>query len=149
MSVVIYTSPTCGYCHQVKEYLAHKGVKYVERNVSVDRAAADEMVEMTGQMGVPVVVIDGQAIVGFNRPRLDQLLAGSNGSSRLRFGLKIADASKMAQSNALIPVLGAYVGHVAPDSPGQRAGLKQGDVITELNMRSINNSLDLESAWYS
>ena len=141
MSVTLYTSPTCGYCHQVKAYLSQKGVKYVERDVSVDRTAADDMMKLTGQMGVPVIVVDGQPIIGFNRARLDQLLAnGSDGSSKPRFGLKIADASKIAQK------AGAYVGQVAPDSLGQKAGLMSGDIITELNMRSINNAADLEEA---
>jgi glutaredoxin 3 len=146
MSVTLYTSPTCGYCHQAKMYLAKKDVKYIERDVSVDKTSADEIMKLTGQMGVPVIVIDGQPVVGFNQPRLDQLLADGNGSSRLRFGLKIADASAMAQRDASIPVLGAYVGRVAPGSPGQLAGLMTGDVITELNMRPVNKASDLEKA---
>jgi len=127
-------------------YLAQKGVKYVARDVSVDRTAANEIMKLTGQMGVPVIVVDGQPIVGFNQTRLNQLLADGNGSSRLRFGLKIADASMMAQRDASIPVFGAYVGQVAPGSPGQRAGLMMGDVITEFNMRPVNKAADLEKA---
>ena len=74
------------------------------------------------------------------------MFTDGNGSSRLRFGLKIADASIMAQRDASIPVFGAYVGRVAPDSPGQRAGLMTGDVITEFNMRRVNKASDLEKA---
>ncbi|MFC1978859.1 glutaredoxin domain-containing protein [Chloroflexota bacterium] len=140
MKVTLYTSPTCGYCHQVKAYLAQKGVKYIERDISVDRSAADEMMKLTGQMGVPVIVVNGQPMVGFNRPMLDKLLAIGGGSNKPRFGLKIADAGKIAQK------VGAYVGQVAPGSLGQKAGLTQGDIITEVNTRSINNAADLESA---
>jgi len=146
MNVTLYTSPTCGYCHQAKAYLAQNGVKYIERDVSVDMAAADEIMKLTGQTGVPVIVVDDQPIIGFDRARLDQLLVGSGGSNKPRFGLKIADASRIAQKAGAVPMFGAYVGQVAPGSPGQRAGLAQGDVITELNMRSINNAIDLEKA---
>ena len=76
MDVKVYTSPTCGYCHQVKRYLSERGVEFTERDISVDRAAAEDMIRQTGQTGVPVIVVDGEAVVGFDRPRLDQLLAG-------------------------------------------------------------------------
>ena len=146
MNVTLYTSPTCGYCHQAKAYLSGKGVPYEEKDVSVDRAAADEMMRLTGQMGVPVIVIDGQAVVGFNRVRLDQLLAGVTGSGKVHFGLKVADASRMAQKAGSLPVSGAYVGQAARGSLGQRAGLLPGDIITEVNMRPISSATELEKA---
>ena len=58
MSVTIYTTPTCGYCHQAKQYLSQKGVKYTEVDISRYQAAAQEMMRLTGQMGVPVIVIE-------------------------------------------------------------------------------------------
>jgi glutaredoxin-like YruB-family protein len=140
MNVTLYTSPTCGFCHQAKAYLNQKGVRCVEKDISVDASAREDMVKLTGQMGVPVIVVDGQPIIGFNRPALDQLLTNGGGSDKPRFGLKIADASKIAQK------AGAFVGQVAPGSLGQKAGLVQGDVINELNMRTINNADDLEKA---
>lgn len=149
MNVTLYTSPTCGYCHQAKAYLAQNGVKYIERDVSVDRAAADEIMKLTGQTGVPVIVVNGQPIIGFDRARLDQLLVSSGASNKLRFGLNIADASRIAQKAGAVPMFGAYVGQVASGSLGQRAGLLPGDVITELNMRSINDATDLEKALWS
>ncbi len=149
MNVTVYTSPTCGYCHQAKAYLSGKGVPYKEKDVSVDRAAADEMMRLTGQMGVPVIVVDGQAVVGFNRVRLDQLLAGGTGSGKVRFGLKVADASRMVQRAGSLPVSGAFVGQAAPGSPGQRAGLLPGDIITEVNMRPISSAIELEKALWS
>ena len=113
--------------------------------MSRDRAAADEMVRLTGQLGVPVTVIDGQAVIGFNRPRLEQLLA-SGGGQRPHLGLKVADAGKVAPETGGVPVLGALVGSVAPGSPGERAGLRNGDRITELNLRPIRGVDDLEGA---
>jgi glutaredoxin 3 len=140
MSVVLYTSPTCGYCHQAKAYLNQKGVKFTERDIAVDAGAGSEMMQLTGQTGVPVIVVDGQPIIGFDRARLDQLLASGGSSKKSRFGIKIADASKIAQK------AGAFVGHVAPGSPGQSAGLAKGDIITELNSQSITGASDLEKA---
>ena len=103
------------------------------------------MVRLTGQLGVPVIVIDGQAVIGFDRPRLEQLLAGAGGQ-RPHLGLKVADASKVAQRAGGMQVFGALVGTVAPASLGERAGLRNGDIITELNLRPIRGVDDLELA---
>ena len=146
MDVKIYTTPTCGYCHQAKSFLSQRGIKYTEHDVSVDRAAADEMVRLTGNMGVPVIVVDGQAIVGFDRPKLEQLISKGASNGKPRFGLKVADASKIAQKAGAVPVFGAIVGAVAPASLGERAGIKKGDIITEINLRPIRNADDLEQA---
>jgi glutaredoxin-like YruB-family protein len=145
MDVKIYTTPTCGYCHQAKRFLADLGVNYTEYDVSRDRTAAEEMIRLTGQMGVPVIVVDGQAVIGFDQARLKQLLAG--GSPRHpRFGLKVADASRVLAKSGGIPLSGALVGAVSPSSPGEKAGLRAGDVITEINLRQVNNADDLEQA---
>jgi len=146
MDVKVYTSPTCGYCHQAKRYLSERGVKFTERDISVDRSAAEEMIRLTGQTGVPVIVVDGEAVVGFDRRRLDQLLAGAGNGQRPKLGLKVADASKVAQKVGAVPVFGALVGGVAPSSLGEQAGLKEGDIITEVNMRPVHNADDLEQA---
>ena len=146
MDVKVYTSPTCGYCGQAKRFLTDRGVSFTEHDVSVDRAAAQEMVRLTGQMGVPVIVVDGEAVIGFDRARLEQLLAGAGNGQRPRFGLKVADASKVARRVGAVPVFGALVGAVAPASAGERAGLRKGDIITEMNMRPIRGADDLERA---
>jgi len=146
MDVKIYTTPTCGYCHQAKSFLGELGVKYTEYDVSRDRAAAQEMVRLTGQMGVPVIVVDGEAVIGFDRARLQALFAGTNNRKTVRFGLKIADASKAAQKTGATPVFGAVIGEVSPGSLGQKAGLKAGDIITEMNRKRINNAADMEQA---
>ena len=146
MDVKLYSSPTCGYCHMARKFLSERGVRFTEYDVSVDRTAAEEIVRMTGQTGVPVIVVDGQFVVGFDRPRLEQLIAGAGDGKRPRLGLKVADASKVAQKVGAVPVFGALVGAVAPSSLGERAGIQKGDIITEINMRPIRNADDLEQA---
>jgi glutaredoxin-like YruB-family protein len=146
MNVDVYTTPTCPYCHHVKQFLDKRGVKYTEHDVSVDKAAADEMVRKSGQMGVPVVIVGDQVIVGFDRKRLEKVLADADNGRKPRFGLQVADASKLASKLGLVPVFGAFVGRVAPSSLGEKAGLRKGDVITELNFWPIHNADDLENA---
>jgi len=74
MAVNVYTTPTCGYCVKVKEYLRSKDVKYTEYNVASDMRKAEEMVRKSGQMGVPVLDINGKIIIGFNKPEIDKAL---------------------------------------------------------------------------
>ena len=144
MNVTVYTSPTCGYCHQAKAFLTQKGIKFRERDVSVDGDAAEYIVQRTGQRGVPVIVIDDQVVIGFNRVRLEQLLAHNGKPVRLHFGLKIADACKIMQKSNSVPIFGAYIGAVSPSSLGEKAGFRKGDIITEVNMRPVHNADDLE-----
>jgi glutaredoxin 3 len=73
--VVIYSTPTCPYCKRVKDYLIRKGIPYIEHNVAIDRDAAKEMVKKSGQLGVPVILIDDEVLIGFNQTQLDRLLA--------------------------------------------------------------------------
>jgi len=135
----------------VKEYLSQRGISYREKDVSTDRAAAQEMVDRTGQMGVPVTIIDDQTIIGFDRPQLERVLAQGKGGAasqpppeRPTFGASIADASRVSTQRGLPPTVGAYIGHVRPGSPAQRLGLTAEDVIVELNMQRITNAKDLE-----
>lgn len=74
-NVIIYSTPTCPYCTQAKDYLKDKGVAFVDHNVATDLEARNEMVQKSGQLGVPVIDVGGEIIVGFNRARLDQLLS--------------------------------------------------------------------------
>ncbi|MCX8052777.1 MAG: glutathione S-transferase N-terminal domain-containing protein [Armatimonadetes bacterium] len=73
-TVSVYTTPTCPYCTQVKEYLKSKNVQFSEYNVVTDLEARNEMVRKSGQLGVPVIEVDGQIVIGFNRNKLDELL---------------------------------------------------------------------------
>ena len=75
MEIKVYSTPTCPYCRMAKDYLSSRGASYAEVDVSGDKAAAAEMTKLSGQMGVPVVVIDGNVIVGFDQAKIDSLLA--------------------------------------------------------------------------
>ena len=72
--ITIYTTPSCVYCKMTKAFFKENNVQYDEKDVSTDAAARDEMIAKSNQMGVPVVDIDGQLIVGFDKERLSQLL---------------------------------------------------------------------------
>ena len=72
--VIVFTSPTCGYCKAVKQYLRQNGIRFKEVDVSRDHHAARDMVRRSGQMGVPVIDIGGKIVVGFNRPKIAKLL---------------------------------------------------------------------------
>jgi glutaredoxin 3 len=72
--MTVYTMPTCHWCHQLKDFLDSKGIKYTDIDVSVDREKAEEMVEKTGQMGVPVSEIDGEYVIGFDQEKIKKLL---------------------------------------------------------------------------
>jgi len=74
MDVKVYSTPTCPYCKTAKEYLDSKNISYQDIDVSSDKEALEEMVKASGQMGVPVIVINGEAIVGFDKARIDPLI---------------------------------------------------------------------------
>ncbi len=143
MSVIVYSTPTCGFCHQVKAYLNRQGVPFIEYDVSRDRTAAMQMVQLTGQQGVPVVVIDGQVVVGFNRPKIDQLLA-QMGARAPKLGAAIADAGRIAARQGLNLPNGAYVGRVEEESPAARAGLLVGDVIVGMAGQEVRSDQDID-----
>lgn len=72
--IKVYTTNTCPYCTMAKEFLEENNVKFENINVSDDQDAAEEMIEKSGQMGVPVIEIEGQIIVGFNKDKIKSLL---------------------------------------------------------------------------
>lgn len=72
--VTIYSTPTCHFCHLAKDFFAANGVKYTEHNVATDLEKRREMVEKSQQMGVPVIVIGSEAIVGFDEDRIKTAL---------------------------------------------------------------------------
>jgi glutaredoxin-like YruB-family protein len=73
-SVTIYSTQTCHYCQLAKQFFADNGVQYTNVDVGVDRQKAREMVEKTGQMGVPVIEVGEEVIIGFDEDRLRSLL---------------------------------------------------------------------------
>lgn len=72
--VLVFSTPTCGYCNMAKQYFRSRNIRFRDVDVSRDAAAARDLVRRTGQMGVPVIDIGGKLIVGFDRPKINQLL---------------------------------------------------------------------------
>jgi len=73
-SVKVYSTPSCPWCIRAKQFLKENNVIFQDMDVSGDKQAADEMVQKSGQMGVPVLDIDGEIIVGFDKEKIKQLL---------------------------------------------------------------------------
>lgn len=69
-NVKIYSTPTCPWCIRVKQFLKDNGILYQDLDVSTNQPAAEEMVQKSGQMGVPVLDIDGNIIVGFDKDKI-------------------------------------------------------------------------------
>jgi S1-C subfamily serine protease len=105
--------------------------------VSIDHAAAQEMVRRSGQMGVPVIVAGDQVIVGFDRPRLERILAAAGPPSPRgpRLGLLVRDTPN-----------GVEVGTVRPGLLGEKAGVRVGDILETVAGRAIRSVSDLEQA---
>lgn len=72
--ITVYSADWCAFCHAVKDYFDKLGIKYEVKDVEHDQRNASEAVQKSGQMGIPVVDIDGKIIVGFDRPRIDAAL---------------------------------------------------------------------------
>jgi glutaredoxin 3 len=75
-TVQIYTTPTCMYCKMAKDFFQKNNVQYSEYNVQTDLEKRKEMIDKSGQMGVPVIAVDNEIIVGFDKKRLEALLLG-------------------------------------------------------------------------
>lgn len=73
-SVSIYSTPTCHFCHAAKDFFGEHNVPFTDYDVSTDLAKRSEMIDMTGQMGVPVIRIDDDVIVGFDEEKIKELL---------------------------------------------------------------------------
>lgn len=130
----------------MKEFLSREKVSYQEKNVAADRQAAQEMVNRTGQMGVPVTVLAGQTIIGFNQPALKAAVArlrqqqSQTQANSIRLGAQVADAGqKVGQPGALL-------GAVRLGSLAAQAGLREGDIITNLNGLAVASADDLARA---
>jgi len=75
VKIKIYSTPFCGYCKMAKDFFDKNGLPYDEVDVSVDEDAAKDMVARTGQMGVPVIEIGDEILVGFNKTQIEEVLA--------------------------------------------------------------------------
>ncbi len=72
--VTVYSTPTCPYCHMAKDFFNKHNVKYTDIDVSSDEKKAQEMIKKSGQMGVPVIDIDGKIIIGYDLPAIKKAL---------------------------------------------------------------------------
>ena len=72
--IILYSTPSCIFCHKAKEFFKEHNIEYTNKDVASDSQALDEMVKKSGQLGVPVIDIDGQIIVGFDRKKISELL---------------------------------------------------------------------------
>ena len=72
--IIVYGAEWCAFCHQAMRYFDSLNVKYVYKNVDMNPADARESVEKSGQMGIPVIDMDGEIIIGFDKPKIDQTL---------------------------------------------------------------------------
>ena len=73
-SVLMYTTPTCVYCREAKEFFKEHNVEYEEKDVVQDEQARNDMIQKSGQMGVPVIDVNGEIIIGYNKKKLVELL---------------------------------------------------------------------------
>ena len=73
-NVTIYSTPTCHFCHAAKEFFKKNNIEFTDYNVAEDNTKRTEMLERSGQMGVPVIFIESEMIIGFNEKRLKDLL---------------------------------------------------------------------------
>jgi glutaredoxin 3 len=76
MSVAVYSTPSCPYCTMVKNFLKEKNVPFAEYDVSRDQRRAEEMVRKSGQMGVPVVDVNGRILVGYRPAEIERAIKG-------------------------------------------------------------------------
>ncbi len=72
--VFIYSTPTCVYCKMAKEFFSKNKIPFEERDVAFDAKNRDEMIQRTGQLGVPVILVDEEVVIGFDQKRLEELL---------------------------------------------------------------------------
>lgn len=73
-TVTIYSTPVCHFCHSAKEFFTENNIKYTEYDVAADADKRQEMIELTSQMGVPVIRINDDIVIGFDEGKLKELL---------------------------------------------------------------------------
>jgi glutaredoxin len=73
-AIIVYGAEWCAFCHQAMQYFDKLGAKYTYKNVDLDQSAMQDAVSKSGQMGIPVIDMAGEIIVGFDRPRIDAIL---------------------------------------------------------------------------
>lgn len=143
--VVVYSTATCPWCDRTKDYLKSRNVPFIEKRVDEDMAAAQEMIEISGQQGVPVVSTEREVVVGFDQLRLARIADRFSGPKRPAFGVLGANAEDyFARHPDKRPsddtdIKGVFVGQVKPSSVAQRAGIQPGDVIQAMANKRVRN----------
>ncbi len=74
VKVIVYSTPTCPWCNRAKDFLKQHNIEFEEKDVSVDEEARAELIEKSGQLGVPVLDIDGKIIIGFDKEAIEEAL---------------------------------------------------------------------------
>ncbi|MCC6674500.1 MAG: PDZ domain-containing protein [Thermomicrobiales bacterium] len=148
--VTVYTTSTCPWCDRVKDFLGKAGVPYEEKRVDSDYDAAMEMIQRSGQQGVPVIAADNDIIVGFDQPRLARIVERYGRPKRAPLGLLAADTSSYFANHPEIAEAypegsrGIFVGEVKPGSVADKAGIRRGDVITSVAGKRVKNMATLD-----
>ncbi len=148
--VTVYYTQTCPWCDRVKDYLTKNGVPYEEKDVARDFNAAMEMIKRSGQQGVPVVATDKEVIVGFDQARLAKIVDAYGRPKRPPLGLLAADTQAYFEAHPDIAAKypegtrGIFVGNVRPNSVAEKAGIRNGDVITTVAGKRVKNMATLD-----
>ena len=82
--VTIYSTPTCHFCHMTKDYLTAHDIEFEDKDVSTDLEARQAMIDKSGQMGVPQIVIGDDLVIGFDKPKIDELLEITDDSEEVK-----------------------------------------------------------------
>ncbi len=142
-SVIVYSTETCPWCDRTKEYLKSRNVPFIEKRVDADMDAAREMVQISGQQGVPVVATEREVVVGFDQLRLARIADRFSGPKRPAFGVLGANAEDYfarhpeKRPDAETDIKGVFVGQVKPNSVAARAGIQPGDVIQAMANKRV------------
>lgn len=146
MAIIVYSTPTCPYCHMLKKFLDDKGVQYEDVDVAADPERAQEMIDKSGQMGVPVADINGKIIVGFNQPEVEAALAVAGGTEPVESGEEESGIEEVVESRPGAPQTDAPKPGSAQSSseaPGEDGGAPE-EVIEEVVEPENNQKEDLE-----
>lgn len=149
-TVTLYSTPTCPWCDRAREYLKSRNVPFRDVDVSKDMAAAREMIQASGQQGVPVIATDQEVIVGFDQLRLARIADRFSGAKRPAFGVLGANADDYFQRHpekkpaTEEDLKGVFVGQVKPNSVAARAGIQVGDIIQAVANKRVRNMVALD-----
>jgi len=153
--VTVYSTPTCPWCDRAKDFLTKLNVPFDVKDVSVNRAAAEEMVRRSGQQGVPVIATEDEVILGFDQGKLAKLAQKYAGPKRAPLGLLGADAEEYLKRRPELAeklggtVMGVYVGDLRPGSVAEKAGLQRGDIVQAAAGKRVRDMRSLDAIVHS